>query len=213
MMALRLAAALALLPVPAAVVAQQTGGPVPLYPGAAPPPITAEPLPPPSPPAEEPPAAPAPAAPSSPPVVTPSGVPAIAAPPAAAASTESARVFCEQSVSVKLADPDGVPERYRKFIGIWSDASWTPSLCAALIVASVTPDGTASILYVFGPVGANPHTPGGVLRGTGIVRDGELRFQNSDGSQFAFRPLYADLKGHLTTPKGGAYEAIFKQTP
>ena len=28
-------------------------------------------------------------------------------------------------------------ERYRPFIGIWSDASWTPSLCAALIVENV----------------------------------------------------------------------------
>ncbi len=52
-----------------------------------------------------------------------------------------------------------------------------------------------------------------ILQGTGIVGDGELRFQNSDGSQFAFRPLYADLEGHLTTPKGQSYQAIFKQTP
>ncbi len=106
-----------------------------------------------------------------------------------------------------------MPERYRKFIGIWSDAAWTPSLCAALIVANVTPDGTASILYVFGPLGDNPHAAGGVLRGTGVVRGDELKFQNSDGSQFAFRPLYADLEGHLTTPKGESYQAIFKQTP
>jgi hypothetical protein len=54
--------------------------------------------------------------------------------------------------------------------------------------------------------------PGGILRGTGVIRDGELRFQNSDGSQFAFRPLYADLDGRLTTPKGQSYQAIFKKT-
>ena len=46
-----------------------------------------------------------------------------------------------------------------------------------------------------------------------IIRDGELRFQNSDGSQFAFRPLYADLDGKLTTPQGQTHEALFKQTP
>jgi hypothetical protein len=214
MMALRVAAALLLL-VPAAVMAQQPGAPLPLYPGAAPPPITAEPLPPPSAPAAEPPAMPAPAASASAPPNPPSAPPpgTLPATPPAPASSENARVFCDQPVSVKLADPSGVPAGYRRFIGIWSDASWTPSLCAALIVANVTPDGTASILYVFGPLGANPRAPGGVLRGTGIIRDGELRFQNSDGSQFAFRPLYADLEGHLTTAKGETYEAVFKQTP
>jgi hypothetical protein len=229
MMAPLVTVALALLLAPAAVMAQpvetqQPGMPLPLYPGAAPPAITAQPLPPPPASAAEPDVSPpsAPAA-AGAPAGASSSAPAIAAPPPASPgplpepspepSTENARVFCEQPVSVQLADPDGVPERYRKFIGIWSDASWTPSLCAALIVASVTPDGTASILYVFGPAGANPHAPGGVLRGTGVIRDGELRFQNSDGSQFAFRPLYADLKGHLTTPKGEAYEAIFKETP
>lgn len=125
----------------------------------------------------------------------------------------TARIFCEQPVTIRLADRDSVPERYRGFLGIWSDAAWTPQLCAALIVENVTPDGTATILYAFGPIGSNAHGPGGVLNGTGIVRDGELRFQNSDGSQFAFRPLYADLDGRLTTPQGQTYRAVFKKTP
>ena len=46
----------------------------------------------------------------------------------------------------------------------------------------------------------------------GIIRDGELRFQNSDGSQYAFRPLYSDLDGHYTTPQGQGYQAIFKKS-
>jgi len=145
--------------------------------------------------------------------------PATPPPPAAAASgppslsAPIARVFCEQPVTVQLADPDAVAERFRPFIGIWSDASWTPLLCAALIVENVAPDGTAKILYVFGPMGANARGPAGVLQGTGIIRDGELRFQNSDGSQFAFRPLYADLDGRFTTPKSQSYQAVFKRTP
>jgi hypothetical protein len=130
-------------------------------------------------------------------------------PPAAA---ETARVFCDQSVSFRLAPPDSVPEPYRPFVGIFSDASWTPQLCAALVVQNVQPDGTASIVYAYGPMGSNVRAPGGVLNGTGIVRDGELRFQNSDGSQFAFKPLYSDLDGRLTTPKGQSYEAVFKRT-
>jgi hypothetical protein len=115
-------------------------------------------------------------------------------------------------VTGRLADGEAVPERYRRFIGMWSDAAWTPLLCAALIVENVAPDGTAAITYAFGPIGSNAGAPGGVLNGTGIVRDGELRFQNSDGSQFAFRPLYSDLDGRLTTPQGQTYQAIFKKT-
>lgn len=129
------------------------------------------------------------------------------------ASEVTARVFCQQPVMVRLADRDSVPERYRGFLGIWSDAAWKPQLCAALVVETITPDGTATIVYAFGPIGSNARGPGGVLNGTGIVRDGELRFQNSDGSQFAFRQLYSDLEGRLTTPQGQSYRAIFKKTP
>ena len=130
-----------------------------------------------------------------------------------AAGPESGRVFCDQTVSFRLAPPDSVPEPYRPFVGIFSDASWTPQLCAALIVQNVQPDGTAAIVYAYGPMGSNVRgAAGGVLNGTGIVRDGELRFQNSDGSQFAFKPLYSDLDGRLTTPKGQSYGAVFKRT-
>lgn len=172
--------------------------------------ITAEPLPPPSPSGEAPPpvaAAPSPALPSEEAVTAP------AAPAAPGATASGDRVFCEQAVNVRLADPGVVPQRYRAFIGIWSDAAWSPQLCAALIVASVAADGTASIVYVYGPMGSGGRGAGGVLHGTGVIRDGELRFQNSDGSQFAFHPVYADLAGQLTTPQGQNYQAIFKKTP
>jgi hypothetical protein len=122
------------------------------------------------------------------------------------------RVFCNQPVSVQPVDPDAVAPRYRDFIGMFSDAAWTPQLCAALIVENVNADGTARIVYVFGPQGSTDRAPEGVLHGTGIIRNGELRFQNSDGSQFAFRSLYGDLDGHLTTPRGQTFEAVFKRT-
>src|SRR5207244_2117802 len=111
----------------------------------------------------------------------------------------------------RLPDRAGIPERYRPFVGIWSDAVSTPQLCAALVVEAVQPDGTAAIVYVYGPIGSNNRRPGGVLHVTGIIRDGELRFQNSDGTQFAFRPLYADLDGRLTTAQGQSYPAVFKK--
>jgi len=150
-----------------------------------------------------------PAAAASPPPAPEPQPPGAAAPPAQASSS---RVFCGQTVAYHLADPASVPEPYRQFLGLWSDAAWSPQLCAALIVENVAQDGTTTITYAFGPIGSGNQKPGGILHGTGIVQDGELRFQNNDGSQYAFKPFYADLVGHLTTAKGDSYEAIFKKT-
>ena len=207
----RIAAIMLVIVMSAAASAQQSlPPPTPLYPGTPPRSIEPEPLP------------PLPAVPAAPPVMsgTPPAAlpppPALAPPPAASAlaavGPATQRVFCDQPVTVRVADRDGIPEPYRQFVGIWSDAAWTPQLCAALVVESVRPDGTASIVYAFGPMGSNTRRPGGVLHGIGVILDGELRFQNSDGSQFAFRPLYADLDGRLTTPQGQNYQAVFKKT-
>ena len=130
-----------------------------------------------------------------------------------AGGPEGSRVFCEQSVSYRIADPAMVPEPYRRFLGAWSDAAWDPNTCAALIVDNVDPTGTTSIIYVYGPLGSGARVAGGVLHGTGVIREGELRFQNSDGTQFAFRPGIADLVGRMTTSSGQSYESVFKQTP
>ena len=214
------AAALLLGSIAAGALAQQ---PIPLFPDAAPPrSIRPEPLPPIAPGSPPPPGLtdtrpppgvsdtrPSPPASTPPADMSPAQMPPGAAPPASPAET---REFCSQPVGYALARRDSIPPAYRNFVGIWSDASWTPQLCAALIVENVQPDGTASILYVFGPMSSSARQSGGILRGTGVSRDGELRFQNSDGSQFAFRPLYADLDGRLTTPKGQSYQAIFKKT-
>lgn len=130
-----------------------------------------------------------------------------------AAAPQAGRVFCEQNVDVELADPDSVPQQYRRFLGIWSDAAWDAHTCAALIVERIKPDGTASIIYVFGPQGSDSPGPGGVLHGTGVIRGGELRFQNSDGSQFAFQPGIVDMTGHMINPQGESFESKFMQTP
>jgi hypothetical protein len=126
---------------------------------------------------------------------------------------ESGRVFCEQNVSYRLADPSTISEPYRRFLGVWSDAAWDANTCAALIVDNIDPDGTASIIYPFGPLGSNARVPSGVLHGSGVLRDGELKFQNSDGTQFSFRPGTVDLIGRMTAPNGQSYEAVFKKTP
>jgi hypothetical protein len=200
----RFAAALATFSATVAFAQQSLPPPTPLYQGSPPRSIEAETLPP---------LAPAPQQTAPPPVATPSiPAPLPAAPAPAVAGPAAERVFCDQTVAVHFIDPVVIPNSYRQFVGTWSDASWTPKLCAALIVENVQPDGTAALVYVFGPMGSNTRRPGGVLHGTGIIRDGELRFQNSDGSQFAFRPLYGDLDGRLTTPQGQNYQAVFKKT-
>jgi hypothetical protein len=201
----RFAAALATFSAAAAAFAQQSlPPPTPLYQGSQPRSIESETLPPlaPSPQQSAPPSIAAPS--------IPAPLPAAPAPPVAGPAAE--RVFCDQTVAVHFIDPAVIPNSYRQFVGMWSDASWTPQLCAALIVENVQPDGTAALVYVFGPMGSNTQRPGGVLHGTGVIRDGELRFQNSDGSQFAFRPLYGDLNGRLTTPQGQSHQAVFKKT-
>jgi len=128
------------------------------------------------------------------------------------AEPQAGRVFCDQSVSYRLADPSMIPESYRRFLGAWTDAAWDANTCAGLIVDDVKSDGTASIIYVYGPLGPNTHVAGGVLHGTGIIQNDELRFQNSDGTQFTFRPALADLLGQMTTPKGQTYQSAFKKT-
>ncbi len=106
-----------------------------------------------------------------------------------------------------------MPDQYRRFIGVWSDAAWDAKTCAALIVEDVKPDGIASIIYVVGPQGSKSPVSEAVLHGTGSIRAGELRFQNTDGSQYAFRPGLVDMVGHWVNPNGESFQATFKQTP
>ena len=127
-------------------------------------------------------------------------------------SPNRAGYFASRASATGLPTRQRFPSPDRRFLGAWTDAAWDANTCAALVVDDVKPDGTASIIYVYGPLGPNAHVAGGVLHGTGVIRDDELRFQNSDGTQFAFRPAFADLVGNMTTPKGQTYQAAFKKT-
>ncbi|MGA8402317.1 MAG: hypothetical protein WB697_20690 [Stellaceae bacterium] len=138
--------------------------------------------------------------------------PPAASPQPAAPPAPAGRVFCGQNVTAQAGAPRSVPERYRQLVGIFSDAAWNAQLCAALVVETVGDDGAATITYAYGPLGSDNKIPGGVLHGTGVVKDGALLFQNSDGSQYAFQPFYNDLAGKWTTPQGQTYEAIFKRS-
>src|SRR5580698_3964470 len=74
------------------------------------------------------------------PVAAPPTLPDQGTPPAPAG-----RDFCGQNVTAQPADPGSVPDRYREFVGIFSDAAWNAQLCAALVVEKIGDDGTAII--------------------------------------------------------------------
>jgi len=65
----------------------------------------------------------------------------------------------------------------------------TPIPAPPLIGDNVDPDGTASIIYVYGPLGSGARVARRDFgHGTGVIRDGELRFQNSDGTTVRVPP-------------------------
>jgi hypothetical protein len=98
-------------------------------------------------------------------------------------------VFCEQNVSYRVAEVSTVPEPYRRFLGVWSDAAWDANTCAALIVDNDR-DGTASIILSTGRWDRRAVPP--ILHGTGVIRDGEP-FQIPT-ARFAFAGI-VDLVG------------------
>ena len=65
--------------------------------------------------------------------------------PPASGEPELGRVFCDQSLTYRIAEPATVPEPYRVFLGPWSDAAWDANTCAALVVENIDPDGTAAV--------------------------------------------------------------------
>src|SRR6202022_705035 len=83
----------------------------------------------------------------------------IAQPAPPVAEPQPGRVFCEQTITYRVADPSTVPEPYRRFLGPWSDAAWDATTCAAWVATEVHPDGTASIIYVYGPLGPSTRVP------------------------------------------------------
>src|SRR5438105_2742263 len=44
--------------------------------------------------------------------------------PSTTGEPQPGRVFCDQCVTYRIAEPATVPEPYRGFLGAWSDAAW-----------------------------------------------------------------------------------------
>jgi hypothetical protein len=74
--------------------------------------------------------------------------------------------MCGQTVPYTVVPPPAnVPPNMRAFSGPWVGA-WPSGICNAVVIESVQPDGTVSILDVFGP---DSGKPGGNLRYAGKI--------------------------------------------
>jgi len=83
--------------------------------------------------------------------------------PAAGAETLN---MCGQTVPYTVVPPPApVPANMRAFSGLWI-GTWASGICNAVVIESIQPDGTVSILDVFGP---NSGKPGGSLRYAGKI--------------------------------------------
>jgi S1-C subfamily serine protease len=74
------------------------------------------------------------------------------------------------------------------FLGVWS-GNWNNSgqLCGGLIVEKVHSDGTAELIYVYGPTQPGSKLNWKQQRRTGVLsNEGKLSFQDEQGSTFVF---------------------------
>jgi Trypsin-like peptidase domain len=73
------------------------------------------------------------------------------------------------------------------FLGVWS-GNWNNSgrLCGGLIVEKVRSDGTAELIYVYGPTQPGSKLAWKQQRRTGVLNNGKLSFQDDQGSTFVF---------------------------
>ena len=111
---------------------------------------------------------------------------------------ETAAPVLNRSTSVCGRNVDYTLDRSEKispFLGIWT-GNWNNAgrLCGGLIVEKVRPNGTAEILYVYGPSQPGSKLAWKQQRRTGLLDEaGRLSFQDDQGSTFRF-----DLMGPST---------------
>ena len=87
-----------------------------------------------------------------------------------------------------LLDRESATGASARFIGVWT-GTWNNAsrLCGALVVEKAGSDGTAEVVYIYGP-----SKPGSSLawkrrRASGVIRpDGKLVFRDDQGSTFLF---------------------------
>src|SRR5581483_1707967 len=78
-------------------------------------------------------------------------------------------------------------------LGVWA-GNWNNSarLCGGLIVESLHGDGTAEVIYVYGPSQPESRLAWKQQRRIGVVKEGRLTFEDDQGSLFVFEMIGPD---------------------
>jgi len=119
----------------------------------------------------------------------------------------SSAIICGRSVDY-VVDATGVSDPYRSFLGLWTGAAWNSRICGGLIVLGADNDGTARIIYVYGPL-PGAQFPWKRQSPNAQIRNGQLTFQDEDGGNFTFRLNEQHvLNGRFTSAAGGALDAV-----
>jgi hypothetical protein len=135
-----------------------------------------------------------------------SPAPVASAPPASGRPSEPA---AHKTATLCGREVDYVPndtttgQTSSRFLGVWRGIWNTPTrLCGGLIVEKVLTDGTAEVIYVYGPSRVNTAVNWKRQHLVGMIRsDGKLSFRDDQGSTFVF-----DMEGNrlLNAIFGGA---------
>ena len=121
--------------------------------------------------------------------------------PAAGAETLT---MCGQTVPYTVVPPAAdVPANMRAFSGPWI-GTWATGICNAVIIESIQPDGTVSILDVFGP---DSGKPAGSLRYAGKIvgntlssagRTNSIEFTQTSATQMSATYLTSNVQARGT---------------
>jgi hypothetical protein len=119
----------------------------------------------------------------------------------------SSTVICGRPISYVI-DATGATQPYRSFLGVWTGAAWNSRICGGLIVQSVDNDGSARIIYVYGPL-PGAQFPWKQQSPSALIRYGQLTFQDEENGNFSFRLSEQNvLHGHFVSVRGVPLDAV-----
>lgn len=106
--------------------------------------------------------------------------------PVAPTSARTAAV-CGREVDYS-PDMEAADHPYGRFVGVWTGTWNTASrLCGAMVISKIETDGTADILYVYGPTGPGTRLTWRQQHVSAVIQpDGKLVFRDDQGSAFTF---------------------------
>jgi hypothetical protein len=99
------------------------------------------------------------------------------------------------------------------FLGVWTGHWNNPGeLCGGLIVEKVRSDGTADIIYVYGPSRPGSKLSWKQQRQTGeLSKNGKLSFRDDQGSTFAFDLIGSGTLSAIFSGRSGRLNASFQK--